>query len=356
MKKIGASSRRVSIVVIAYNVERYVADALTSVVFQLRPEDEIIFVDDGSTDQTLAVAAEVLKGAPNAHVIAQANGGPGAARNNGLRQAKGDYVLFLDGDDWIGADALEALHAAADGADMVLSNRRRFWESTGKYTTKDMFHVRKGGAAADLPEIMQIKAIHGKLFRRKFLIENDIFFPEGMSSEDYVFSYLTYAKAERIELLPKITYYYRKRAEALANPSLTQGRLTHFNLTSRFRQIELTQEIVREQGMKARFPTVAFDRHDYDSRLMRHLEKVPVAPPEQRREALSLVRLFLAKHRTAALQAARRKVRPIYEAILDGREDDAVAAIRAYAADKAAAKAPSAPVAAPTPIGAQPLI
>lgn len=118
----------VSVVVPCYNVEGYVREAITSALAQHHRPLEVIAVDDGSTDRTLDVLREVEREHPDlVRVIAVANGGAPAARNHGLREARGEYVQFLDADDVLDADKVEAQLAVAQAeeADLVIGGFRR---------------------------------------------------------------------------------------------------------------------------------------------------------------------------------------------------------------------------------------
>ena len=332
----------VTFIVTAYNIEDYIDRALSSVVDQGIEGAEIIVIDDGSSDSTFVRACRFLKGEPKCRVIAQENAGPGAARNVGVAQASGDCILYLDGDDWLAPGAARALLNAAEKtkADIVLSNRRRYWDRTGNYTTKAMFTAEQVGKPESIERILNVIAIHGKLFRRQFLVRNQIEFPVGMTSEDFVFSYHTYALAKTVATLPLVTYFYRKRHDP-ENRSITQGRLTETNLTSRFRQIELPQALVAEHRMSDRFPDTSLVRIDYDMRLMRHLHSLPGADADTRARALDLVRGFLETHREAALASVRKPTRDIYELILAGRDEEAMPLIADSYAKAQAAKAKS---------------
>ncbi|MFL1875311.1 glycosyltransferase family 2 protein [Hansschlegelia beijingensis] len=320
---------RLSVIITSYNIEKYIERAICSVVDQGFDGVEIILVDDGSTDRTVELASNLLRSEPRVKIILQANAGPGAARNKGIRHANGEYVIFLDGDDWFAPRALHALRAsAADGVDLVLSNRRRFWERSGLYTTKPMFTELKTGNVSELPEVMKIQAIHGKMFRRKFLNDRKILFPEGMSSEDFVFSYSVYAAAELATTIPDVTYIYRKRCDS-NNQSLTQARLSEFNLLSRFKQIEMTLGIVAAGELKRRFPKTNFLWLEYQARLMRHVKLIPKENDADRRLwALEQLRVFLKKHRKEALANCRPATKRVYQLILSKKYDEAMSAIQ----------------------------
>jgi hypothetical protein len=213
--------------------------------------------------------------------------------------------MFLDGDDWLAPGAIAALVQASDSVDIVLSNRRRYWDVSGKYTSNPIFRETRKASVADTPSIMKIIAIHGKMFRRSFLIDNNIRFPVGMSSEDFVFSYHAYAVCGMVATIPAVTYSYRKRGDR-SNQSLTQARLTEFNLTSRFKQIELTQQLVKKLNMKDRFPTTLFGRLGYDARLMRHVYELPKANKSARKAAFDHLRTLAIK--TCCLDHKGRRV------------------------------------------------
>jgi CDP-glycerol glycerophosphotransferase len=323
-------SPALSVIVTSYNIEDYVERALTSVLEQDFADSEIVFIDDGSTDRSLKRAARLLKSVPNARLIAQANGGPGAARNAALAQCSGDYVVYLDGDDWYAPGAFALLWAEVKDtpADIVLSNRQRYFEGKKQYDDKiGPFFAKRRGTVAELPEVLNVIGAPSKLFRRQFLVENAITFPVGMSSEDFVFSYNAYRLAQSVSIVPELTYIIRRRKK---HNSLTQERLSEFNLVSRFRQIEMTQEIVNTTTMAERFPGVDFKNDDYDQRLMRHVKVLATEQdPAVREAAMALLRTFIERHRREIFGAIRETIKPVYEAILAGDTDKVVALCRA---------------------------
>ncbi len=109
----------VSVIIPAYNVEKYLAECINSVLSQ-KTLCEIIIVDDGSTDNTLAVASSFAEKYPFIKVFSQENGGQSTARNKGLKHASGEYVLFLDSDDYLLANALDEIYAVCVEKDLSL--------------------------------------------------------------------------------------------------------------------------------------------------------------------------------------------------------------------------------------------
>ncbi len=101
---------KVSIIIPVYNVEKYLKECLNSVVNQTLKEIEIICVDDGSTDNSLSILEEYAKKDNRINLLKQENSGAGAARNKGLDSARGEYIYFLDSDDFLELNAIEILY------------------------------------------------------------------------------------------------------------------------------------------------------------------------------------------------------------------------------------------------------
>ncbi|MBQ9010708.1 MAG: glycosyltransferase family 2 protein, partial [Clostridia bacterium] len=114
----------ISVIVPCFNAERYLGTCLESLAVQKRPEIEMIFIDDGSTDGTGAILDRFSHAEPRAKVYHLANEGVSAARNRGIRLAKGQYIAFLDSDDAFEENALSILYKAArrTNADIISAN------------------------------------------------------------------------------------------------------------------------------------------------------------------------------------------------------------------------------------------
>jgi glycosyltransferase involved in cell wall biosynthesis len=316
-----------SIIITAYNIEEYIDKAINSVLSQSFKDYEMIIVDDGSQDNTMQVIQRMTSHVePKPLILGQSNRGAGGARNRAIAESKGEYLVFLDGDDWLLPDALSSLAVIArtTGADIVCSNRMDYWDKDGKVKVGARFKEIHGDSPEKCPEIFGRIAIHGKAFRRGFLEEFSIRFPEQMAVEDFPFSYLAYACARLVATTSKVTYAYRHRAGE--NRSLTQRRLTDFALESRFRQIELTQKIVSDTRLGERFPSINFSRRDFQTRLMRHIKWFDeVEATAERSRLLAKVSDFLRKHETVVMNSVSKGVRPLYAAIISGDEANAIA-------------------------------
>jgi poly(ribitol-phosphate) beta-N-acetylglucosaminyltransferase len=205
----GAARLKVSVVVPVYNPGRYIDDCVASMLRQSLPFDEyeVIFVDDGSTDGTGdrldALAAEY----PHIAAIHIPNSGwPGRPRNVGTDAARGEFVLFVDNDDWLNDEAVERLYerAEANGADVVVGKE----VGHGKGVSRRLFRTNVDDAwLLDAP-LLELLTPH-KLFRRAFLVSHGIRFPEGRRRlEDHVFVMKAFFAAGRISILADYPCYH----------------------------------------------------------------------------------------------------------------------------------------------------
>jgi glycosyltransferase involved in cell wall biosynthesis len=211
---------KVSVVVPVYNPGGYIDDCIRTLLGQSMPagECELIFVDDGSTDGTgerldaLAAAHEHVRveHIPN-------SGWPGRPRNVGIDLARGDYVYFVDNDDWLGEEALERLHgmAVADDADVVIGKV----VGHGKQSPRGLFRQNVRGAPFESTVLLGLLTPH-KLFRTSFLRSHGLRFPEGRRRlEDHLFVVDAYFRAKRISVLADYPCYHWVFRDRAANAS-----------------------------------------------------------------------------------------------------------------------------------------
>lgn len=213
----------ISIVVPVYNVEEYLRECVDSVLQQTYGDFEIILVNDGSTDSSPAICAEYAQRDGRVRLIHQENQGLSAARNTGIDAARGEYLLFLDSDDYLPEGTLENLHglAVAHNADFVTGPFLRLFEngSIRPARMRDPIHgveVYTGYDKMDnyirVPK--QTNSVWGKLFARELFSE--IRFPVGKLFEDVFVTYRLVHNAKRLVLTEKPSYVYRKRAGSIA--------------------------------------------------------------------------------------------------------------------------------------------
>ena len=183
---------KVSIIVPVYNVEKYLKRCLDSLVNQTLKDIEIICVNDGSTDGSLAILDEYVRNDDRIVVINQENSGLSVARNNGIGVAKGEYLGFVDSDDWVSEDYFEKLHNSAiqNNAEIAVGgiirlhrfNRRKFLTFDKEIVTSD---INLKFELCDMPEKSYV---WNKIYKSSKLKEIGLKFEEGIVFEDCIFT------------------------------------------------------------------------------------------------------------------------------------------------------------------------
>jgi poly(ribitol-phosphate) beta-N-acetylglucosaminyltransferase len=211
---------KVSVIVPVYNPGPNIDECIESLLGQTLPPDEyeVIFVDDGSSDGTEtrldALAAE------HEHVRVEHipnSGWPGKPRNLGIEMARGEYVYFVDNDDWLGKGALNRLYnrAERDEADIVIGKV----VGEGKFVARSVFKRDRKDVTLEWAPLVRLLTPH-KLFRKALLDEHGIRFPEGRRRlEDHVFTMHAYFHAEHISVLAGYPCYHWVLRESDDNAS-----------------------------------------------------------------------------------------------------------------------------------------
>ncbi|MGI5229528.1 glycosyltransferase family 2 protein [Actinoallomurus sp. CA-142502] len=191
---------KVSVIIPVYNTGEDISRCAESVLAQTMDDYEVIFVDDGSSDGTEKRLDELAAEHDRIQVIhLPPSGGPGGPRNAGIDAARGEYVYFLDDDDWLGEEALERMHAMAlrNDADIVIGKM----VGHGRRVPRLMFRTDRDRADVLEDNLLGILTPH-KLFRRSFLARHGIRFPEGpVRLEDHRFVLRAYFNAGTISVV-----------------------------------------------------------------------------------------------------------------------------------------------------------
>ena len=218
-----------SIIIPVYNVEKYLEHCLYSVLNQTFTDFEVICVNDGSTDGSLAVLHDCEQKFLSADfpfsIINQENAGLSDARNTAIRAAKGDYIFLLDSDDWIAENTLEILNKNIDNQDFIVFNGERFFEDgRTEKPDKGILETKLTGWEYYNKYALKSRKFHFvcavlRLYRREFLIENELFFKKGIYHEDNLFTPLCCYYAENVKVIPDILYIYRIRGGSITTQS-----------------------------------------------------------------------------------------------------------------------------------------
>ncbi|WP_312855995.1 glycosyltransferase family 2 protein [Nocardioides stalactiti] len=241
-----------SVVVPVYDVAAYLPACLDSLLEQTMSDLEVIAVDDGSPDESGAIADAYAARDPRVRVVHIENRGLGAARNEGIRHARGTYLGFCDSDDLMLPRALELLVAAAREGDapMVTGNVVRLeGERRPRLAWLDRLHAEQRTIVIDdLPELLGDVFAWNKLFRRDFWDEAGLSWPERLRYEDQPGTTDAYLRAGRIAVVPEVVYLWRVRADG---SSLTQQRGTVADLTDRWTTKKMALASVEAYGAPA---------------------------------------------------------------------------------------------------------
>ena len=212
--------KQLSVVVPCYNVEGYLDRCLTSLVRQDIDADayEVLLIDDGSTDGTGAICDRYAAQYPQVQAIHQANAGQGAARNVGLDCAKGEYVLFVDGDDFVAEHCFKSLlqTARTHHLDVLAFESLDVVENgpTPEVAAEAVAEVKVQTGA----EYLSVNKMRGPVWwyitKRELIEREHLRFPEGHFLEDSPFTPDVLLSAQRMAHISKVCYYYVQRASS----------------------------------------------------------------------------------------------------------------------------------------------
>ena len=304
-----------SIIIPIYNVAPYLRQCLDSVLKQDLSGCEVICVNDGSTDNSFLILEEYKKQYPQINLISQENKGLSATRNAGIRAATGDYILFLDSDDWLEKDAIRILQDNIGGEDMLCFNGRRYFEDdTQEAPDAGLTETNLTGwdyynKYALVSRKFHFVCVVLRLYRKQFLLDNNLFFEEGIYHEDNLFTPIACYYAQKVKVIPDCLYVYRIRkgsimqsynAKRLTNKIIVANKLSDFfipieNIDKR----QLYREIAGEYFtvfMPIRTPqSVALDKSFNKQINWKNFKSVSIYPRHRRIYLLLAIHPFLLK-------------------------------------------------------------
>lgn len=189
----------VSIIIPVYNAQATLDKCLTSILNQTYQDFEIIFVNDGSKDESLNLLRQYEQDDDRIQVISKENTGASDSRNQGIKASKGDYLLFIDSDDYVDSDYIETCVSEIEGTDldMVIGGIRQV---NGKGETLDEISLGTSDWAKYI-----ITSPCTRIIRKSFLLEEDLFFI-NYTMEDIHFNALFFSKTNRIKTIPYVGY------------------------------------------------------------------------------------------------------------------------------------------------------
>ena len=215
---------KISVIVPCYNIEKYIEKCLNSLINQTLKDIEIIVVDDGSTDKTFDIIKEYSKKDDRIIILRQNNQKQGAARNRGLDIAHGEFIAFVDGDDWVDLDYLELLYNAAieNNVNIAAASATRDYKNKVKIHTK--FDEKKVyyGANDIVKGLKRNLVVHSKIFKREPI--KNLRFEQNVLYEDAPYAIKAIDIENSLVTVPKAHYHYYSNPKSTMKLKLDRVR------------------------------------------------------------------------------------------------------------------------------------
>ena len=203
---------KLSIIIPVYNVEAYLTKCLDSCVKQTadKSEYELIIINDGATDNSSAIIDSYCWNGCNHLVVNQKNQGLSMARNNGVQRAQGDYIWFVDSDDWISENAVKQILQSIDSNNKDLICLRSFYKS---YPEEDVLYTKKGKYSSGIQILSHPFDVMAVLYiyKKSFLHQHELTFKAGIYNEDTEFTPRALYFVKESACIHEPLYYYRQR-------------------------------------------------------------------------------------------------------------------------------------------------
>lgn len=213
---------KIDIITPVYNVEKFLPQCIDSILAQTYTNWHLILIDDGSTDDSGLICEEYARKDTRIKVIHQKYAGVSAARNRGLDAATGDYISFIDSDDYVVPEMLEKLYMRMkeESADLSICGFIRVNEAGTPFETGETMPIRrdkwpgiKGLEKMEQKDGFCYVLLWNKLYKRE--IFEDFRFPEGKLHEDEAAAPHVFFRAAKVACLPEILYFYRRRSGSI---------------------------------------------------------------------------------------------------------------------------------------------
>ena len=256
-----------SIIIPVYNTEKYLSDCLDSIINQTLSDIEIICINDGSTDNSLEILNKYANKDSRIKIFSKKNEGQATARNKGIKEATGEYIAFVDSDDFVDLDIFKKLynHAKKNRLDIDMCKISVFDNETSEiddnvwYYSLGVFRNfnKKIFSHNDTKEFTCEIAVtpYNKIYKKSFLDKNNILFPEGYIFEDEAFFFDAYLNAKRVSILNENLYYYR-----INRKGSTVEKTSEKDYSDIVEVFKLIREIFIETGNFENYKTLLYNR------------------------------------------------------------------------------------------------
>lgn len=258
----------VSIIIPVYNVKPYLKRCVESVLNQSYTDFETILVDDGSTDGSSAICDEYLERDTRIRVIHKENGGLSDARNAGINAAVGEYIIFVDSDDFLDKDALDILtKEIRPGVDIIIGGYKKIIGNQMVLFTCDGIETGKEYTPYDYLKRVRIDVVAwGNLYRRQYMLDHKLFYRKGFIHEDNELFPRLYLNADKIVGTGGTVYNYVVRDGSIQTGTMTPVRKKSLKIIFR-NWLKTFSEVSDEETQKVLFnymiTTYLNISHDY---------------------------------------------------------------------------------------------
>ncbi len=216
-----ADKINVSIIVPVYNVEKFLERCLESLVNQTMKEIEIICINDGSKDKSDEILNKYSQKDYRIKIIKQENLGVSVARNNGVNIAKGEYIGFVDSDDWVDLDFFEKLYIAAknNNVDIAAAGIIRLHKFSKKFHLKfnNEIVTENVNEKFNLCDVPELSYVWNKIYKKEVYIKNNFRFEEGIFFEDVIFTPVVLFYTKKLVTVPNTYYYYWRNSNSIVS-------------------------------------------------------------------------------------------------------------------------------------------
>ncbi len=291
---------KISVIIPVYNSEKYIRKCLDSVILQTYEVYEILCINDGSTDNSLKILQEYAQKDSRIKIFNQENKGPAAARNCGLQNATGDYISFVDADDWISLTLYKTFAQLVENknVDIFIFNADVYNETCEDLYPRGFFDINSWNNHTSDETIHNFHdcrnpfsgnySVCNKIYRKSFLEEKDIKFVENNVFEGQIFDLLAFFNSESILVSENNFYKYR-----IHNTSLMQNLKN--NIFDIFKVIEIVDDCIRVQNLYDEYKYALF-QYKYEELTLRFIESRFIVKPQFYQKMKNI--LLLAKDST----------------------------------------------------------
>lgn len=261
---------KVSVVVPIYNVEDYLKQCVTSILQQTHRNIEVILVDDGSTDASPSIVDSFASADRRVKAVHQPNAGSGSARNTGIAAASGEWIFFVDADDfWEGSDCIERCLLAVEGqpaADVLIFDALLYYENPERLEFRDTRWDPDAVGGISNQAMLRYMIEHNdvrpsactKMVRRTFLLDHDLLFKQGLKTDDIEWFLRFICAPGRYSYLP--LDFYRYRQNRLGSTTHSIGRR---NVCDLMASLEPLAEVGREPRNRFEADLLAYGCYIY---------------------------------------------------------------------------------------------